>query len=328
MKTHGLFLMGIMLLAGQGCATQQKLFTVRGSEDLLHTNPIKKIAIIAEAKLMRPRMGGKTSALSLTESKLLVEDSIPKLKQAFEAKGYEVVFAEPAGVGFYWYGPGEYWVYNYDAKTGEPDKWLVTRQDAVFEYPVVLGNASLHTAVTAEFDGIYDAYSVGRLLAYEPQPKNLAAIAAVTKADTVCFARLWGDRYSAGRKAGDMALSLAAALFGVVRTNTLREERTVHILCGDAGSGKIVWQQAHAENGDPLAHVSASGSAGDVPAADAGSGAEFDQDDNFFRKAIAELPEVSHILASDCSVVDRVRSLISCDQQSGEDFVAVTADTM
>ncbi|MEJ2622281.1 MAG: hypothetical protein P8163_19145, partial [Candidatus Thiodiazotropha sp.] len=213
----GILISALLLMINLfGCASQQPKTSYKASGLLIEKNPINKIAIVGEAQVMRPRMGGKDPILSLSSSKLLLEDSLPRLKSAFKNKGYQVVYAEPAGIGYYWRGPDDYWVYDYSAKKKGigSDKWRMDSMRPVYEYPRIKKSKAIEKATRNEFERLNDYISMNRLSDYLPDYENVQTIAQQTQADTVCFARLWGERYSTARKVGDVALKVAVALLG------------------------------------------------------------------------------------------------------------------
>ncbi|MEW8205352.1 MAG: hypothetical protein AB2746_04440 [Candidatus Thiodiazotropha taylori] len=304
-----------------GCATQDTRVHYRASDTLLHKNPIKKIAIVGEAKVMRPRMGGKDAALSLSSSKLLLEDALPKLKSAFESKGYEVVHADPAGVGYYWRGPDDYWVYDFDAKDTGNDKWRVESTAPVFEYPGIRSNAKVSAAVREEFERLNDYISMNRLLVYFPELQNVSTIAKTTGADTVCVARIWGKRYSAGRIAGDVALKVLVVMLGGAPTGGLQEEKTMNLVCSNVKTRQLVWHNTHTSFEDPIGavnHKSINEVGVDVKnqsLADTDTIGSHSDDgfiDAFYYKAIESLPAAGQTFSQNCKVTDRARMIVSC----------------
>lgn len=317
MRVIFVVMVGILTLMINGCSSPIKKTTMHGSEVLLTKNPIQKVAIVGEARVMRPRMGGKDAILSLSGSKMFVEDAVPKLKQAFENKGYQVVFAEPAAVGYYWRGPDGYWVYDYEEKEDEEDKWQVSGMDAVYEYPQMLRySPSFKQAVKTEFERLNDDISVSRFSVYDPKQENISVIANETGADTVCFSRLWGKRYSAGRYAGYVAFSVVAAMFGVVDTSGgPKEHREVDIICAESKTGQVVWSSTYATTEDPIGNISYKLT--DSSPATQGGESDFvligsGSSDAFFNNALATLPAVNQTIKGDCRMQDRVRRIIGC----------------
>lgn len=291
---------------------------------LLSGNPIKKIVLLGDARVMRPQQGGRTSVLSLSGSKMFLDDAIPKLKTAFSEKGYEVVSAEPAGIGYFWRGPSDYWVYDYDATEKSKKKWRNLSRSPAFEYEYIKQDENLRQAVRKEYERLYDAISLKRARVYEPELANLQGIAASSDADTVCLAHLHGKRYSAGRMAGDMALSALAAMFGGHR-KTLTQTKRVAIVCADAGSGQIVYQNSLMRTGDPLGNISKTqvkeapgrGPKQSEPEEDEFGGISEPYEDDFFAKVLEKLPNANTALASNCRVIDRVRMVIGCVKETG-----------
>jgi hypothetical protein len=287
---------------------------IRASEDLITENPINKIVIVGAGKVIRPRMGGKDAILSLSGSKLFVEDSVRKIKQAFETKGYQVVFAEPIGIGYYSYDRNGYWIYDYEAKAGESDKWRSNGMAPAYEYPSINGDNDVRMAARNEFERINRYLVHRRLVVYDPKKENLATIAESNQADTVCFVRMFGKRYSSAREAGDIALKALAALFGTVSTNTLKEYREAFTVCAAVNTGQVIWQYSHSTSQDPLSSISTnstddSSQSGDDDDSDAN---DSPPNDSFFDNALARLPAHNQHLAGECKMTDRVRMTVTC----------------
>ncbi|MES9927292.1 MAG: hypothetical protein ABW158_04190 [Candidatus Thiodiazotropha sp. 6PDIVS] len=331
-STLTVFLLLSVTLMGCG-GTQQTRISYRASDTLLYKNPIKRVAIVGEAKVMRPRMGGKSAVLSLSSSKLLIENALPKLKSAFESKGYEVTHAEPAGVGYYWRGPDDYWVYDFDAKDKSNDKWRVENMEPVFEYQTIKSNHEVSSAVREEFERLNDSISMNRLSVYFPEYRNVSAIANNTGANTVCFARLWGKRYSAGRIAGDVALKVLVAMLGGVPAGGLQEEKTMNIACSNVKTKQLVWQNTYTSFEDPIGSVKYKSvtEAGEieqtVSLADTdrvGSSDETSFLDTFFVNAIKDLPAAGQTFSSDCRMTDRAKMIVSCTKKNSANTVAQT----
>jgi hypothetical protein len=304
-----------------GCATQDTRVHYRASDVLITKNPIRKVAIVGEAKVMRPRMGGKDAVLSLSSSKLLLENALPKLKSAFEYKGYEVVIAEPAGIGYYWRGPDDYWVYDFNAKDTGPDKWRVQTMDPVYEYPTIKSSSEVSSAVREEFERLNDSISMNRLSVYFPDYENVSAIANNTGADTVCFARLWGKRYSAGRVAGDIALQVLVVMLGGAPTGGLQEEKTMNIVCANVNIKQLVWQNTYTSFEDPIRSIGYKSaneaddsqqpsSLADTDSTVSDTGRVFV--DTFYVNAIKTLPDAKQTFSGDCKMTDRARMIVSC----------------
>ena len=286
-----------------GCASQQPKISYRASDLLIEKNPIKKIAIVGEAQVMRPRMGGKDPILSISSSKQLLEDSLPRLRSAFNNKGYKVVYAEPAGIGYYWRGPDDYWVYDYSAKKKGIgfDKWRIDSMKPVYVYPRIKRSKAIEKATRNEFERLNDYISMNRLSAYLPDYENVETIAQQTHADTVCFARLWGERFSTARKVGDVALKVAVALLGGgMSGGGLKEFKEVCLVCANAESKQLAWLNTYIVGGDPIDGIS-DGTAQSSHAAD-----------SFFQRAMSTLPNAGQSFPADCRVTNRAINVVTC----------------
>lgn len=314
-----------------GCGTQQARISYRASDALIYNNPIKNIALVGESRVMRPRMGGKDAVLSLSSSKLLLEDALPKLKSAFESKGYSVVSATTAGIGYYWRAPDDYWVYDFDAKASAPDKWRVDSMNPVFEYPELKSDTKISSAVRDEFERLNDFISMNRVSVYFPDVKNVSTIAQSTGADTVCFTRLWGERYSAGRVAGDIALKVLVVMLGGAPTGGLQEKKTITIVCSNAKTKQLVWQNTYTSFEDPIRGVNYK-AASDIDEtisvkspADIGEVSANDDSvfvDSFYIKAINDLPDAGDTFSTKCKFTDRAKLIVSCPSNNDSNTVA------
>jgi len=79
----------------------------------------------------------------------------------------------------------------------------------------------------------------------------LRLLGARTGADTLCFARVTGFRFTQARKAAAVAMNAATIWFGVVVLPP-QDSAAVNLACYDAASGKLAWYSAlGAYLGDP-----------------------------------------------------------------------------
>lgn len=310
-----------------GCASQEYRLLVRASPRLLASNPINKVAIFTEASVSRPQPGNAAEVLSLPESMLLAEDATPKIAAVFRAKGYDVVYAKPAAVGYVIYGPGEHWVYDYDPAQGKAVSRLARRGEAVYEYAGLTDTPALQTAVKAEFAAIKYAAEFARIFSYQPASEHIADIAAATGADTVCFLRLWGRRESRDLVARDQKTqSLVFVPTEARKLVPLNNSVFANIICGNATDHRVVWQRSATESADPLTGVIlASGLTAAADAKNTGNNTPVNNQ-RFFAGLLALLPEKGGTLSEHCRFVDAIHSMISCPVDTAVDVQRLVED--
>lgn len=220
-----------------GCAGVK----IRASDSMFQENNIKRIAILGEGRLEWPRIGGKEPVLGLPDTKIALEILVTKAKEVLSRKGYEIVFSEPVGVGYYNPLYKENWVYeNYGEKREESKKWQITDKRPAYEYPAVQNNPEFAKTVQSLFEQIELAIYQRRLNTFVPSQNDLEVVRQVTGADTICFNRIYGQKFSTGRKV------TAALVAGVTLQDTLES----FFIFADARTGEVLWQ-----NGTYLAGV-------------------------------------------------------------------------
>lgn len=211
---------------------------IRVSDSLFQENSIKKIAILSTGRVEWPRWVGKEPVLGLTENKQALEMLTPKLRESLINRGYEVVFSEPAGIGYYHPFYKENWVYeNYVEKKEECKKWQVVDHRPAFEYPSVQNNQEFCAAVRNIFEQIELAIHERQLKTLTLSTNDLQVIRQVTGADTVCLCRVYGQKFTTGRK---VATAFIAAALGT--TSTVNDTVESFLLFVNASSGETLWQ--------------------------------------------------------------------------------------
>jgi hypothetical protein len=213
---------------------------IRASDSMLQENSIKKIAILATGRVEWPRMGWgrKEPILGLTESKKALETVVSHTKSVLSSKGYEIIFSEPAGIGYYNPFYKENWVYeNYGEKGEEARKWQVTERKPAYEYPVVENNQEFCRAIRNVFEQMELAIYGHTVYSFILSKDDLDIIRQVTGADTICFSRVYGQKFSRGRK---IAVAAIAAALGSSATAEDSQETAYFFV--DARTGDILWQ--------------------------------------------------------------------------------------
>ena len=212
---------------------------------MLNENPMKKVAVVGSARVEWPRVG--ISALGLRESKAALEGLLPKAGEVLSTKGYTVTFCEPAGVGYN--NNSEVLVYeNYGEEGNDTKKWKKPYGDPTpaYEYPAAQNNREFGDAIRHVFRGIESAISTNRLDLFTPNAKDLSVIGQATGADTICFVRVYGTRYSTRRKVGVFLMTTAFSPYGV--GSAPKDYTESFFICADAKTGAVLWQHGEFSN--------------------------------------------------------------------------------
>lgn len=200
---------------------------------MFRENSIKGIAILGGGRLEWPRPMGKEPVLGLPDTKMALEILVPKAKEVLSGKRYEIVFSEPVGIGYYNPLYKENWVYeNYGEKKEESRKWQITDKRPAYEYPIVQNNPEFAKAVQSLYEQVELAIYQRRMNTFVFSPNDLEVVRQVTGADVICFNRVFGQKFSIGRK-------VTAAL---VAGATLQDTLESFFIFADARTGEILWQ--------------------------------------------------------------------------------------
>jgi hypothetical protein len=210
---------------------------LRADPSLQTSNPMREIALIGHGHVVLPTISGKPPSLSLTHSRAGIEAALPLLEQELEKRGYDVVFAQPAGIGYGFARQAENTVYDYEAAKGEPDVWTIPQGEVAYEYAVTKENPELATAVRQAFTQMEAAIGSRGLAQFSLSKGDLDLLQQATGAGTICLVRTWGRQYTAARKVGTFLLS---ALVGP--GTMLQDAVEIFMSCSDAASGKLLWQ--------------------------------------------------------------------------------------
>jgi len=208
---------------------------VRASDSMFQENSIKKIAILSAGRVEWPRWARKEPVLGLVESKQSLGMITPKLREILVNKGYEVVFSEPVGIGYYSPFYKENWVIeNYGEKDGEIKRLEMPDNSPAFEYPVVQDNQEFRKAVRNIFEQIELALYRRDLNIVSLSKNDLEVIRQVTGGDTIFFFRVWGRRFSTQRK--------VATAFRYPPNHPDRDCGSYLLLFVNASSGEVLWE--------------------------------------------------------------------------------------
>jgi hypothetical protein len=234
---------GFLLVSGCGHAPP----TVEYASDSLYLgNPIKRIAVFSSANVFWPRTGGKQAVIDVAASRQCQERLLPLLQRQLAQKGYEVAIAAPVGVAFV--DPGiDYSSFQYVGPDGSDVLWPA--MIPVFEYPILTANPNLERAVRDIIEPMNVATKQGQLPRFQPNPAAVKFIGRTLdpSADTLCYLRGIGDKYSAGRKFGAMMFSLRAGGGG------LSDDLFASLTCMQVDSGRVLWKDYVLDNNaDPV----------------------------------------------------------------------------
>ena len=225
--------------------------TGKRSEITPAENNIEKIAVIGESKIFYPRMRNKTPVLDLADSKKALGIHLPRVEKIFVDKGYEVTYVKPAGVG-YFYINGDNWVTEDNGNSEK--KWQIKSGDPVYEYSEIKEDERFHYIVRKAFERAVVADERWLLDRFKPvkYEYDLSVLHEHTGADTVCFVRLFGNKYTAKRKLGDAGLMVLGALVGAYGGSISQDITGSHITCINALSGTVLWNKWISVIADPV----------------------------------------------------------------------------
>jgi len=284
---------GLALLASMGgCATG---IPIHARGELAKENTINRIAVFGSGRVIWPRLGGKEPVIGLEASKQTLEAVMPLIKAGLTEKGYQPVILEPVGV----FPNPTYtddWVFPAKGEFVDPEEKPATQNadgDDAFAQPQVVAKPDK----TASFGKPYQVEGKNPVFVYDGYAKDATALASAksvfdfldqlpaslpadskigqqnppadamhvlgsrTGADTLCFARVTGNRFTAARKAAVVAMNAATIWFGVVVIPP-QDSAALNLACYDAASGKLAWHSAYGAylgdpekpNGDSLKH--------------------------------------------------------------------------
>lgn len=263
-------------------------YKLRISDSMFQENAIQKIAILSTGRIEWPRRqapfgGYKEGVLGLTENKQALAILAPKLRDILVNKGYEVVFSEPVGIGYYNPFYKENWVIEKNGEKGERfKKWQVLDNSPAFEYPVVQNNQEFRRAVRNIFEQIELAIYRRELKTFAPSRNDLEIIQQVTRADTICFNRVFGHKYSRARK------MVFHNFFGKI----YRDIEESSLLFVNASSGEVLWLRRFHSWEDPAAPGEESVS-----------------------KPLGYFPKINQPMESKCKKKDPVGPIYKCPEQ-------------
>jgi hypothetical protein len=257
----GLAVAGLYL---SGCAVNMP---VSASPKLTTENPINKIALLGDSSVVWP--GGSNRSLGLEASKETLSLALPLIKQELSILGYDVSYAQSVAVGVKNPADKERWVYpaagepkgklgdsvsasassssaaTFDSNSfGEP--YQITDGKPAYVYPKFASGTTLGDATLSVFDAFDSATNKSAFVIPED---SLNLLRSETSADTLCMARITGERFTAARKAGALAMNALTIWFGVVVIPPTDVAR-VGLVCFESSTGTYLWS-GMGQLGDP-----------------------------------------------------------------------------
>jgi hypothetical protein len=222
----------ILIYAVGGCS----LATVklRASDKMLNDNSMDKIAVFGHGKINWPRMSRGGSVLVLPDCIQATENALVQTKQVLTKKGYEVVCADPVGVGFY---SQNMWLVE------ELDDWKEEKVTKIrdirpiFVYPQFQHDQEFDKSVLNVIGQLNLAIKENRVGSFLPDREDIEVIHQATGADTICLQRLYGRKYSTARK-------IVTAIHDLFTYFPVADEDYVELLLIfiDAKTGEVLWQ--------------------------------------------------------------------------------------
>jgi hypothetical protein len=222
----------ILIYAVGGCS----LATVklRASDKMLNDNSMDKIAVFGHGKINWPRMSRGGSVLVLPDCIQATENALVQTKQVLTKKGYEVVCADPVGVGFY---SQNMWLVE------ELDDWKEEKVTKIrdirpiFVYPQFQHDQEFDKSVLNVIGQLNLAIKENRVGSFLPDREDIEVIHQATGADTICLQRLYGRKYSTARK-------IVTAIQDLFTYFPYADEDYVELLLIfiDAKTGEVLWQ--------------------------------------------------------------------------------------
>lgn len=147
---------------------------------------------------------------------------------------------------------------NYGKEGDKTKTWEIRSMDPVYEYPIVSEMPELGKAARRIFENINSAMTerevsvwTGKVKkksidTFTPQKDDLKLIQETTGADTVCFVRISGTRYTETKKAVGAVLAAFMNLYsaGTNRYRAVEDSLETYFICTGSESGEVLWQHA------------------------------------------------------------------------------------
>jgi len=261
-----------LILMTTACASRK---LVRTSDAFTRENPVKKIAVLGEGRVMLTEM--KQTFLDMDESKTAVETLVLQACDAFTQKGYDVVLCEPAGIGYFSPLFPENWVYD---KNGENNsKKQIQNREPAYVYQYEPNDNNMKAAVRNIFERVESEISKKQESSFSASREDVAAIQQATGADTICFNYICGGKQSTGAAAASAAVSAAVGLL-LNSSGGAGHGASVgsYFFCVSAGTGETRWQ--YGKNSGGLRQFS--------------SGDTFSYNETFAEQVLRHFPDIGN----------------------------------
>lgn len=293
-KQNKILYMIMMLFAVINLTACGKATLIRADSSLENANPMRNISVLGAARVVWPRMNGKTPVIGLAVSKKALDRILPIISDSIKDRGYTLNYAKAAGVAYSDYSYSENWVYeNYETQADQTKKWKTGKKKVAYVYPEIESNAELSAAVQNVFISIDEARSGTILSGFDFESADLKAIQKAVGGDTLCFVDIYATKYTTNRKVGSIAADVGIALLtGVTTNNKLKEHVVTGLICALPETGKVIW--AHARR-----------SGGDATIANAG----------YVRAVLRYFPKVASPLSNDCVPWKEIETGYACKKK-------------
>lgn len=223
---------------------------VRASRSMLSRNPIERVAIFGEAQVVWPRFR-KGEYFGLSESKQSLTAQIPKVQSELRRKGYDVVYAEPAAVGYFAPWMTDRLVSGVVEEKGvvrdDPDTFVrCDNKEPLFEYPAATRNLAVRDALRRIFESLEESVSLGWGSTFTLDPDDVVILRDAAGADTICLARITGRVFTTARKIGTVVEGIAVGVAlggaaGAVVAGGASDSSGISLLLVDANSGDVLF---------------------------------------------------------------------------------------
>ena len=228
-----------------GCASKQ----IRAAESFTRDNPVKRVLVLTDSRIVFPRRDNVEEGLGLTESKMAAELYAETLCKLLSKKGYGAD-CRPFSVGIHSPRYVQNWVHGENAN--DNDTWRHMSRDPVYLYMDPVQNAPLVSAGRNVFEQLELAWHENRSDSYVPAKADVQTISKATGADTVCFTRVRGTKITRARKFGQTASRVGMMLLTGFAPMGSSETVDVRLLCAQAATGEVLWEDGHHAPIDPV----------------------------------------------------------------------------
>jgi len=236
----------ISLLILSGCSAGG--INIRATDNMLESNPVNKIALFGEGKVNWPLFGNKGGSIIVSTSKESLKNTLSMTKQVLNNKGYEVITSEPIGIG---YNSKGWWLV--DDSVEETEKKLIEDSSPIFLYQEMEEEKDTTEAARNIVDEFERALMASQLDSFSPPQGDVEIIQKHTDADTICFVRVYGVKYTDKRRAGALGMTILAGMVGAYGTQQDTTDKIdIYYVFIDANTSDVIWQHGEFMPGDPI----------------------------------------------------------------------------